>query len=131
MLKRTLAGVFRSFEQTGEKAKDPALRTRYYKLSKDAAWEQVVSALKKIPGMKVLHEVENIGEIVGEKKTKTGRTQDITITLFNINPMKTAIDIYSASRGSLGDMGSNYRTILTIFHAIDRQLGAYKMDEQR
>ncbi|CAM3514483.1 DUF1499 domain-containing protein [Marinicrinis lubricantis] len=127
MLKRTLAGIFRSFEQTGEKAKDPLMKTRYYKMSKDAAWEQVISALKKIPGMKVLHEVQNVGEIVAEKRTMTGRTQDITITLFNINPTKTAIDIYSASRGSLGDLGSNYRLILTIFKAIDRQIGQHKI----
>lgn len=128
MLKRTFAGIIRSFESTGEKAKDPQLKTRYYKLSKEQVWEQVVSALKKIPGMKVLHEVKNVGEIVAEKRTMTGRTQDITITIFYINPAKTAVDIYSASRGSMGDLGSNYRTILTIFSAIDRQIGQYKLN---
>lgn len=126
MLKRTLIGLLRSHEVTGEKAKDPNLKTRYYKISRDKAWEEVVSVLKKIPGFKLLHEVPNVGEIVGEKRTMTGRTQDITITLFAISPVKTAIDIYSASRGSLGDLGSNYRTILNIFKAIDRKLGQYK-----
>jgi uncharacterized protein (DUF1499 family) len=126
LLKRTLIGLLRSHEVTGEKAKDPNLKTRYYKISRDKAWEEVVSVLKKIPGFKLLHEVPNVGEIVGEKRTMTGRTQDITITLFAISPVKTAIDIYSASRGSLGDLGSNYRTILNIFKAIDRKLGQYK-----
>lgn len=126
MLKRTLVGLLKSHEVTGEKAKDPNLKTRYYKISRDKAWEEVVSVLKKIPGFKLLHEVPNVGEIVGEKRTMTGRTQDITITLFAISPVKTAIDIYSASRGSLGDLGSNYRTILNIFKAIDRKLGQYK-----
>ena len=121
-----MIGLLRSHEVTGEKAKDPNLKTRYYKISRDKAWEEVVSVLKKIPGFKLLHEVPNVGEIVGEKRTMTGRTQDITITLFAISPVKTAIDIYSASRGSLGDLGSNYRTILNIFKAIDRKLGQYK-----
>lgn len=127
MLKRTLIGILRSFETTGEKAKDPALKTKYYKLPKDKLWEEVVSTLNKMPGYKVLHEVKNVGEIVVEKKTITGRTQDITLTLFSINPVKSAIDIYSASRGSLGDLGSNYRTILAIYRQLDRRLAEYRI----
>lgn len=116
----------RSFEQTGEKARDPLLKTRYYKLSKEKVWDEVVGVLKKLNGYKLLHEVPNVGEIVVEKRTITGRRQDITITLFTITPVKTAIDIYSASRGSLGDLGGNYRTILDIYKALDRKLAAYK-----
>lgn len=127
MLKRTLVGLLRSFEQTGDKARDPLLKTRYYKLPKDQVWEEVISMLKKTPGYKLLHEVKNVGEIVAERRTMMGRTQDITITLFAINPMKSAVDIYSASRGSLGDLGSNYRTILDIYNQLDRKLAAHKI----
>lgn len=127
MLKRTLVGIIRSHEQTGEKARDPELKTRYYKLSKEKAWDDVLYALKNTSGYKVLHEVLNVGEIVVEKKTATGRKQDITITLFTINPVKTAIDIYSASRGSLGDLGSNYRTILEIYKIIDTAMSGYRI----
>ncbi|MCS7460148.1 DUF1499 domain-containing protein [Paenibacillus doosanensis] len=126
MLKRTLIGLVRSHETTGEKAKDPALKTRYYKMSMDQVWEEVTNMFKKMNGYKLLHEVRNVGEIVVEKKTITGRTQDITLTLFSINPLKTAIDVYSASRGSLGDLGSNYRTILEIYKQLDKRLSAYK-----
>lgn len=119
-------GLLRSFEQTGEKAKDPVLKTRYYKLSKDKLWDEVVSTLSKMPGYKILHEVKNVGEIVVEKKTATGRIQDITLTLFSINPVKSAVDIYSASRGSLGDLGSNYRTIIAIYRQLDRRLSEFK-----
>lgn len=126
MLKRTLIGLIRSHDGTGEKAKDPALKTRYYKLSMDQVWDEVTNMFKKMNGYKLLHEVRNVGEIVVEKKTVTGRTQDITLTLFGINPLKTAIDIYSASRGSLGDLGSNYRTILDIYKQLDKRLAAYK-----
>lgn len=126
MWKRTLIGILRSFETTGEKAKDPLLKTKYYKLPKDKLWDEVISMLSKMPGYKILHEVKNVGEIVVEKKTITGRTQDITLTLFSINPVKSAIDIYSASRGSLGDLGSNYRTILDIYRQLDKRLAQYK-----
>jgi uncharacterized protein (DUF1499 family) len=129
LLKRTLIGLLRSFEQTGEKARDPLLKTKYYKLSKDQLWDEVTAVLKKTPGYKLLHEVKNVGEIVAERRTMMGRTQDITITLFAINPMKSAVDIYSASRGSMGDLGSNYRTILDLYKQFDRKLAPYKITE--
>lgn len=129
MLKRMLIGLIRSHEVTGDKARDPALKTRYYKLPKDKLWEEVISLLKKLPKYTLLHEVKNVGEIVVTKRTITGRTQDITLTLFSINPVKSAIDIYSASRGSLGDLGSNYRTITELFGIIDQKLGSHKTDK--
>lgn len=127
MLKRTLVGILRSFEQTGEKAKDPLLKTRYYKLPKDKVWKEVLYALNNTTSFKVLHEIESVGEIVAERRSATGRVQDITITLFAINPVKTAVDIYSASRGSFGDLGSNYRIILDIFKLLDTAMADHKL----
>ena len=75
MLKRTLIGIVRSHETTGEKARDPNLKTRYYNLSMDKVWDEVVRIIKKKPGYKLLHEVKNVGEIVVEKKSALGRTQ--------------------------------------------------------
>lgn len=128
MLKRTLIGIFRSFESTGEKKADRNLRTRYYKLSRDKIWDELVGLINKKPGYKVLYEVKNVGEIVIEKRTKLGRKQDVTLTLFSINPLKTAIDIYSASRGSMGDLGSNYRTIIDLYNTFDQYFRDYKLD---
>ncbi|MCR8643895.1 DUF1499 domain-containing protein [Paenibacillus sp. N1-5-1-14] len=127
MLKRILVGLVRSHEQTGEKAKDPALKTKYYKMSRDKLWDEVIHLLNKTQGYKILHEVKSVGEIVVEKKTVSGRRQDITLTLYGINPLKSAIDIYSASRGSLGDLGSNYRTILEIYKLLDAKLELSKI----
>ncbi|MBJ6359842.1 DUF1499 domain-containing protein [Paenibacillus sp. GCM10012307] len=128
MLKRTLIGILRSFEQTGDRAKDPLLKSHYYKLSKEKAWAEVVSTLKKMQGFKLLHEVESVGEIVLEKRTVTGRMMDITVSVIGINPITSAVDIYSASRGSLGDLGSNYRVILDIYRTLDKKLAANKVD---
>jgi uncharacterized protein (DUF1499 family) len=126
MLKRILIGLVRSIESTGEKAKDPLLKTRYYRLSKDKLWDEVISIIKKMRGYKIIHEVPTVGEIVLEKRTALGRTQDITLTLFSISPVKSAVDVYSASRGSLGDLGSNYRNIMEIFASLDQKLKTYK-----
>ncbi len=83
-LKRVLVGIFRSQEGTSDRAKDPKMKTRYYNLSKDKAWEEISSTLKKIPGYKVLHEVPSVGEITLEKRTSFGRTVDITVSVLSV-----------------------------------------------
>ncbi|WP_340022645.1 DUF1499 domain-containing protein [Paenibacillus sp. FSL K6-1096] len=127
-LKRTLVGLFRSHDGTSDRAKDPALKTRYYSLSKDKAWDEVSATLKKIPGYKVLHEVQSVGEITLEKRTGLGRTLDITVSVLSTTPVRCAVDIYSASRGSLGDLGANYRVIQRLYQSLDKKLGKYKVD---
>ncbi|MDQ0195881.1 DUF1499 domain-containing protein [Paenibacillus wynnii] len=127
-LKRTLVGLFRSHDGTSDRAKDPTLKTRYYNLMRDKAWEEVSSTMKKIPGYKVLHEVESVGEITLEKRTAFGRTLDITVSVLNTSPMRCGVDIYSASRGSLGDLGANYRVIQRLFQSLDKKLGKFKLD---
>jgi Protein of unknown function (DUF1499). len=126
LLKRLLIGLFRSQEHTGDKAKDPKLKSHYYRMPKDKAWDEVLSILKKMQGYKILHEVPNIGEIVMEKRTMSGRTMDITIQIVGTGPGRSAVDIYSASRGSLGDLGANYRVIQEIYGVLDKKLSAYK-----
>lgn len=126
MLKRILIGIVRSIEMTGEKAKDPNLKSRYFKLPKEELMEEIAAVIKKMRGYKVLHEVPNVGEIVLERRTATGRIQDVTITVVPLSPVKSSVDIYSASRGSLGDLGANYRTIVEIFGALERALAVYK-----
>lgn len=127
-MKRTLIGLLRSYEQTGDRAKDPKLKSHFYKLSKEKTWEEVVSTLKKMQGYKVLHEVQSVGEIVLEKRTALGRTMDITVSVIGVNPLKSAVDIYSASRGSLGDLGSNYRVILELYRTLDKKLASHKVN---
>lgn len=125
--KRTLTGIFRSQEGTSDRAKMPELKTRYYQLSRDKVWEDVSSTLKKIPGYKVLHEVPAVGEITLEKRTGFGRTMDITVSVISTGPVRTAVDIYSATRGSLGDLGGNYRNIMHLLKILDKKFSSYKV----
>lgn len=125
--KRTLTGIFRSQEGTSDRAKMPELKTRYYQLSKDKVWEDVSSTLKKIPGYKVLHEVPSVGEITLEKRSGFGRTMDITVSVISTGPVRTAVDIYSATRGSMGDLGANYRNIMQLLAILDKKFSAYKV----
>lgn len=83
--------------------------------------------MKKIPGYKVLHEVPSVGEITLEKRTSLGRVMDITVSIVSTGPVRSAIDIYSATRGSMGDLGANYRNILQLFAVLDKKLAAHKV----
>lgn len=123
-----MVGLFRSHDGTSDRAKDPALKTRYYNLSRDKAWDEVSATLKKIPGFKVLHEVQSVGEITLEKRTALGRSLDITVSVLSTTPVRCAVDIYSASRGSLGDLGANYRVIQRLYQSLDKKLGKFKVD---
>jgi len=99
-------------------------------MSRDKLWDEIISLLKKKPGYKLLHEVKSVGEIVLEKRTITGRVQDITLTVLAITPVQSSIDIYSASRGSFGDLGSNYRVILDLYKTFDTKFKDYKILNQ-
>ncbi|UUZ93886.1 hypothetical protein LJK87_04175 [Paenibacillus sp. P25] len=52
-MKRTLIGLIRDHETTGEKARDPLLKTRYYKISMDQAWDEIINMFKKLSGYKL------------------------------------------------------------------------------
>ncbi|MNO75667.1 hypothetical protein D3C76_667220 [compost metagenome] len=96
-------------------------------MSKDKIWDEVSSTLKKIPGYKLMHEVPSVGEITLEKRSAFGRTMDITVSIVSTGPVRSAIDIYSATRGSMGDLGANYRNIMHLFAMLDKKLSSYKI----
>lgn len=127
MLLRTIVGVFRSYESTRDHTNDSALKTRYFKISKEKAWEEIVTAIQTLPGYEITHEMKSVGEIVLKRRTFTGRIQDITLTMIPFDSMRISIDIHSASRGSLGDLGSNYRNIVSLYKQIDKKLQRYTL----
>jgi uncharacterized protein (DUF1499 family) len=121
-LNKVIRFFFASTRATRENATDPTLKTHVYKLTFEETWKETLATLNKMPGYKVVHEEKPQGEILLEKRTKMGRVMDITVTLFSVSPVRTAVDIYSASRGTLGDLGANYRNIQTIYQELDRKM---------
>jgi hypothetical protein len=126
LLRRILRGIVRSYAQTDDQALDPEMKTRYYKMMKDKAWDEIKHVLDNLKGFEFCFEIKNAGELVYMKKTVTGRIQDITVTITKTGALQTAIDIYSASRGAFGDLGSNYRVIRQIYRALDEHFANRK-----
>ena len=123
--------IFGTTAVTSDRAKDPTLRSRYYRLSRERIWPMIMETLANMPDCKITHEVQNVGEVLLVRKTITGRVQDITITVIQENPLKTSVDVYSASEDSiwrLGDLGSNYRLIQRFFKLLDERAAAHKLN---
>lgn len=120
MFRKMFRGLIRSYAQSDEQAFDPDMKTRYYKVTKDKAVDGIKVAIGKLQGYQLCFEIKNAGELVYMKKTVTGRIQDITLTITKTGAMTTAVDIYSASRGSMGDFGSNARVIRQVYRALDQ-----------
>lgn len=119
---RTLTGIWKSREETGEKAKSPELKTRYYKERKDRLMDIIQRVVRnKLPKWNIVHISENRGEITIEKKQGMG-VNDIVVTVFYITPVRTAVDVSSAKRGSFGDLGASYRNILEFYEALHTEI---------
>lgn len=121
-LGRILAGLIKNREETTDKARDPLLRTRYYKERREKLIDLIVRLIQKnLPRWKVLHVIEERGEILVEKKGFI-RKSDIVITVFRINPIRSSIDVMSAKQGSLGDLGDTYADIQLFFRILHREI---------
>ena len=118
--------MFNSSATSSEKARDPLLRSRLYKHNRSEVMDTVVATLNKLPGFQVLHVEEEVGEILLLTRSVLGRPMDVTVTVFSDNPIRTYVDVYSASRWSFGDFGANRRVILKIFAELDRKLNQVK-----
>ncbi len=115
-------GLYRSVAQTSDRTRDLRLRTRYFRTNKEQMWGIVLNALAELTDVTLTHEVKSAGEILLQRRTFTGRIQDVTVTVIQMNPLKTAVDIYSASQDSfffMGDLGSNDRLIRRIYKQME------------
>ncbi|WP_139489775.1 hypothetical protein [Brevibacillus dissolubilis] len=121
-LTRTILGLVRNHEETSEHPKDPALKTRYYKIGSDPLLEAVRRVIEsQMSDWNIVHVDAPRGELMLEKSGALGK-QDMVITIFRLSPMQSAIDVVASQRGRLGDLGSSYRNILRFFEALHREV---------
>jgi len=124
-LARTITGLWKNKEETSERSKDPQLRTRYYKERYDKLIPKVLDVINQQTPWKVVHVDKERCELMLEASHLLGK-HDIVITVFNISPIKSAIDIVSAKRGSLGDLGASYHNITTFFQLLHKDVQPIK-----
>ncbi|GKU82140.1 hypothetical protein [Niallia sp. NCCP-28] len=118
---RILVGLWRSYEETSEEAKYPELKTRYYRKNREKMIEYIKQVVnQKLPNWKIKKVDEERGEIVLEKQGIASSV--MIVTVYKINAIKSAIDIYCSKEGSLGDFGSSYKNIMKFFSALHTEI---------
>lgn len=118
-LLRTVVGIWKSYEETSEQPKVPELKTRYYNKSQQVLIENVERIVNnnKLKGWTINRIDEERGEINLEKGSNI-----MNITIFKINPIKSAIDVHCSKEGPIGDLGSSYRHIVEFFTALHTEI---------
>jgi hypothetical protein len=119
---RILTGLWRNSAETNEKSKDPKLKTHYYKISKRQMVDKVTFVVNsKLPGWEITHLDNDRGEMLVEKKGAIRRNQ-IVITIFQVEPLTTAVDVVSAYKEGFGDLGMSYFTIIKFFEVLNKEV---------
>lgn len=116
---RSIVGIWKSYEETTETPKIPELKTRYYNKSREKLIEAIQTIINKnkLDKWKISRIDSERGEINLEKGAST-----MVITVYRLNPIKSAIDVYCSKEGPIGDFGSSYRHILEFFSALHTEV---------
>ena len=120
---RSVTGIWRTSEETKEDHQDPNLKTPYYTVRFEQMMDMVIETINKdLSGWKVIHEDRDRGEIMAEKKLMVGRS-DIIITVYQVPPGKSAVDVVASIDGVPGDLGLSYRQIVDFKRALNKRVG--------
>ncbi|MCJ8008271.1 hypothetical protein ACFFF5_11585 [Lederbergia wuyishanensis] len=117
---RILTGLWKNSTETSDRAKDPQLKTRYYKVSKRVLLEKIQYIISnKLPGWNLTHLDAERGELLIEKKGM--RRNQIVVTVLQVEPLRCSVDIVSAYEG-VGDLGLSYFTVLKFYEALNKEV---------
>lgn len=124
MIGRVIKGLWKNTEETSDQAKNPILKTSYYKASKGKVWDEIIAAISNKKQYRVIHTSKEMGEISIEKREGI-RIELITVSIIALSPMKIAVDIFSATKGVGGDLGANYFNIRDLKELFNGRLQEY------
>lgn len=117
---RIVTGLWRNSTETSDRAKDPKLKTRYYKIGKRNLSETITSIVNnKLPGWKINHFDYERGEMLIEKRGM--RRNQIVITIIQVEPLRCSVDLVSAYEG-LGDLGATYFAVQKFYELLNKEV---------
>lgn len=117
---RVLTGLWKNSTETSDRATDPKLKTRYYKIGKRKLSETITSIVNnKLPGWKITHFDYDRGEMLIEKRGM--RRNQIVVTIVQVEPLRCSVDMVSAYEG-VGDLGATYFTVQKFFDLLNEEI---------
>lgn len=118
------SALTRNHAQTDAVAQDPQLKGRTYHIPFARVWDTAVELANHMPRWHVTKTDEDRGLIQAEAQTRIFKfTDDVTIRIRLDDNALTRVDMLSASRRGMGDLGSNARRIARFLERLDHRLG--------
>ncbi|GEL08562.1 DUF1499 domain-containing protein [Salisediminibacterium halotolerans] len=120
-MKETLKKIFSTSAETGEKHPEEKYRTRYYKIMKDKAMQEIQTVINNKSGYDVTSVSEDHGEII--VNLKKGKKAFVVITVIMVRPYRTAVDVsVSTETVFFSDFGFSRKVIEDIYNELDQKM---------
>jgi hypothetical protein len=116
-----LKDFFSTHQETGEKHRNPDLKSHYYKTTNKNALQTVKTMIEETPGMTVT----SISEERGEMSVNIDRPRKafLIVTVISVRPYETAIDFTVSTNTALPtDFGFSKKVILELYKKLDQKL---------
>jgi hypothetical protein len=115
--------------ETNKSIEYPELRTRTYQLGYDRVYDEALGAAKEQKNWAVTGQERETGVIAAQALMPvTGWTQQVTITVVKKTAFVSQVRTLSEGTDTPGDLGQNARNIEAYQTALDRRLGAAKVN---
>lgn len=109
--------------ETAPDSEDPRLRGRRYGVPFHAVWVAALELAGTLPRWRVVETSPTLGDIRVEARSRVlGRVVEVAIHVRLDDVGATRVDVRSASRKWLGDLGANARRIDSFLRRLDRAL---------
>lgn len=118
--KETWNKYFDNHAESRDRHWDPALRTHYFKTSKDKAFQTVINYFENLKGANLHAKSEHHGEISVNYKGK--RKAFVIATIVMAKPFRTAIDFSVTTEGGLFDLGFSHNLIKKLYADMKNEL---------
>ncbi|BAM47075.1 MAG: cytosolic protein [Amphibacillus sp.] len=126
--KETLNKYFNNHSESRDNHWDKNLRTKYYRTTKDKAFDTVLRYFRQLPNCEINSESEKHGEISINYKGK--RRAFIIVTIIMVKPYRTAVDFSITTEGGLFDLGFSHNLIPKLYKALSKELQELDQQEQ-
>ena len=122
--KQTWNKFFNNHSETSEKHWDKALQSRYYKATKNNAFDAVTQYFKRHPNCEVKSTSHDHGEITVNYKGK--RRAFVVATVIMVKPMQTSVDLSVTTEGGFFDLGFSHKLITTFYKDFEKEMTVIK-----
>lgn len=120
-IRETFDKLFNNHSETKDKHWDQQLQTRYFKTTKDKAFQTVESYFRRKSGCEIIATSDEHGEIScnfkGRKKTF------ITATIVMVKPFRTAVDFSVTTESVIPfDLGYSHKLVPKLYDDLKKEM---------